>query len=65
MTAAQAHEYNLWVAFIVVGLPFPIVFGGHFLTGLAIAAAALALFFSHPAIAIVLAALWFFPWRFR
>jgi hypothetical protein len=31
---------------------------------MAIALAALALFFSHPVVAIILAALWFFPWRF-
>ena len=64
MNAAQAHEYNMWLAFIIVGLPVLIVFGGHFLTSMALAVAALALFFSHPAIAIVIAIAWLFPWRF-
>jgi hypothetical protein len=27
MTAAQAHEYNMWVAFLVIGLPILVVFG--------------------------------------
>jgi hypothetical protein len=63
MTAAQAHEYNMWVTFLVVGLPLLVVFGGGLILHMAIALAALALFFSHPAIAIVLAVLWLFPWR--
>jgi hypothetical protein len=63
MNAAQAHEFNLWVLFIVIGLPVLVVFGGHLLTSMAIALASLALLFSHPALAIVLGLLWLFPWR--
>jgi hypothetical protein len=63
MTAAQVHEYNMWVAFIVVGLPLLVVFGQGLILHMAIALAALALFFSHPAIAIALAVLWLIPWR--
>jgi hypothetical protein len=63
MTVAQAHEINMWIAFIVVALPCLIVFGGRFLTSMAIALAALALFFSHPILAIAIAVLWLFPWR--
>jgi hypothetical protein len=58
-----ATEWNNWVLFLVVGVPILVVFGGGLILHMAIALAALALFFSHPAIAIALAALWWFPWR--
>jgi hypothetical protein len=58
------HEVNVWIAFLVIGLPILVVFGGTLILHMAVALAALALFFSHPALAIVLSALWFFPWRF-
>jgi hypothetical protein len=56
-------EINTWAAFLIIGVPLLVVLGGGLILHMAIALAALALFFSHPAIAIALAALWFFPWR--
>jgi hypothetical protein len=57
------HEVNTWALFLIVGIPILVVLGGGLILHMAIAVAALALFFSHPAVAIILAVLWWFPWR--
>jgi hypothetical protein len=57
------QEVNTWALFLIVGVPVLVVFGGGLILHMAIALAALTLFFSHPAIAIALAVLWWFPWR--
>jgi hypothetical protein len=56
-------EVNTWAAFLIVGLPILVVLGGGLILHMAIALAVLAMFFSHPALAIVLGILWFLPWR--
>jgi hypothetical protein len=58
------HEVNTWALFLIVGIPILVVFGGGLILHMAIALAVLAAFFSHPAIAIAIAVLWWFPWKF-
>jgi hypothetical protein len=52
------HEVNTWALFLIVGIPCLVVIGGGLVLHMALALAALALFFSHPALAIALGALW-------
>jgi hypothetical protein len=55
------HEVNTWIAFIILGAPLITVFGGPFGWCAMWILAALALFFSHPIIALALGV----PWLLR
>jgi hypothetical protein len=55
------HEINSWGAFLILGVPRIITFGGAFAVHAMIILASLALFISHPAIALAIG----IPWLLR
>lgn len=60
------HEWNSWIAFLILGVPLIITFGGPFAFHAAIILASLALFVLHPVAALAIGAAWLLlgPLRF-